>query len=190
MGIDVWVLRENHRLAREAPARVTAPAKPARGAPEQHAPVLAPRPSAGPVAPPAAIPEFHLGFVHGAGVSLVYTLPPIAGEAAHSVQRFAGDVLFALTGEAASSMNALRWPMVQSRHIDQSAASARLVIEQRMEQCAPLLLLFGHEAAELAGDVSPRRHIQLQDITSYLQAPLGKRDLWQALVEAQRVMSQ
>ena len=129
-------------------------------------------------------------FMNGATTSLVFSIPPDADAVPPEIRRLAADVLLALEGKADAVINNVRWPMVQSKHMDQSAEAARVVLRQRLEHCAPCLLVFGDEAAGWIGDLSSRRGQIVNDIDSYRAAPLTKRELWQTLAGIKSVPSQ
>lgn len=170
MGVEVWVLRR--KIAGTPAMMPTLQAEtptPAGGNPSP----------AGDVAP---IPKFHLCFMTTPQVSLVFSVSAEADAVPRPLHRFAEDVLLAL-GAASPAVATVRWPMVQSAHIDQSEHAARVVLRQRLEHCAPYLVIFGNEAANRVRDLSQRPGIELDDIQSYLEAPLTKRTLWQRLLE-------
>lgn len=174
MGIDVWVLRRRARpVARDA---VPEPEVAAHG---QSAPDAQERRT---VAPPGPTPNFHLCFMTYADLSLVISVPRDATTLPAPMRRFADDLASSLSREPNPVVTALRWPMVKSEHIDQSPAAAKAVIEQRLAACGPSILLFGRDAEQLVGETAAdRRYLVLDDVSVYLEEPLGKRELWKAL---------
>lgn len=116
--------------------------------------------------------------MHGEECSLVFSIPHDASGPPPQIQRFAADLLFALDGKTGQKISAVKWPMVQARHIDQSAQAAQVVVKQKLEQCAPLVLAFGPEAAKWTDAAATRPQVTLADIGSYIDDPLTKRELW------------
>lgn len=176
MGIDVWVRRGRARSVTSAPAQeATAPPQPAPGGNERRA---APPPQV----KPETAPTFHLCFMTYGDLSLVISVPHDATTLPASMRRFADDMALALSLEPNPVVTALRWPMVQSEHIDQSPAAAAAVIEQRLAGCGPSLLLFGRDVERLVGELATdRRCLVVDDLSAYLREPLEKRDLWKTL---------
>jgi len=115
-------------------------------------------------------------------ISLVFSLPLDAVTVPALHRRFADDVALALTGDKQPTVAALRWPMVKSRQIDQSKTAAGIVVKQRVEHCAPAMVVFGKNTQEWIGDLSSRRCLVVDEIDAFLQRPLGKRALWHDLL--------
>lgn len=187
MGIEVWVLREQRPSA--PVSRATAPSRQPQPEPEINTVEQITERQGYPAEVVAEVvgqkvPRFHFCFMHGEGVSLVYGLALDADPATHPSRRFAGDLLLALTGKPGQSMTPQRWPIVQSGLIDQTAAAAKVVLKQRIDQCGPLLLVFGDEASVWVEDTGDRQRIDLPELGRYLDEPLTKRDLWQVLRRA------
>lgn len=174
MGVDVWVLREGRQRQMAVPAEST-PA--AESAPPPAAAVSASTPKRVkmPVAPQ---PQFHLCFATYGDLSLVFSVPKTSSALPEPLRRFADDIARALGRQDTPAINALRWPLVQSADFDQSEAAARLVIGQRLSNCGKRRLIFGDEAAAWTrqGD-----EMVVAEISTYLEDPITKRDLWQML---------
>jgi len=115
-------------------------------------------------------------------VSLVFSLPLDAATVPGPYRRFADDVALALTGDKQPTVAALRWPMVKSAQIDQSKTAAGIVVKQRVERCAPAVVVFGKDTQEWIGDLSPRRCLVVDEIDTFVERPLGKRALWHDLL--------
>lgn len=181
MGIEVWALREKRRGPGAAPVHPVAHATvPEVAAPPRAA--SASRPADMPAAQ-APVPQFDLGFASGSHITLVFCLPKDTAGVGRRIRRLVADIMLALEGITDAPTSALSWPMVQARHIDQSADAARVVLRQRLERCAPYLLVFGDEPARWIDDLSSRRSTLVKDIRTYLEAPLTKRELWQHVLQ-------
>ena len=172
MGIDVWVERGQ---ARPATAPVDAPVEAANDtAPAREQPASAvPAPTDS--APP---PVFHLCFATYGGLSLIFSVPQDSNSLPENLRRFADDIASALQVSDKPVINALRWPLVRSAEIDQSAEAARTVLDDRLSRCAPLRVVFGETAKQWAGQGDD---ICVPDIGGYLEQPLTKRELWRKL---------
>ena len=184
MGIDVWVLREGRR----ATSRPSAQQSP-QDAPETPEAMASDAPRTGssatrqPAPAPAGLPpEFHLCFATYDGVSLIFSVPQASTSLPDNYRRFADDIATALGVSGKPAISALRWPLVKA-DIDQSEDAARTVLEQRLGSCARQRLLFGDDAAAWCGKGGETR---VADLQRYLDEPLAKRELWQALKQVKR----
>lgn len=211
MGVDVWLLRSQLPALSSALSSAPSPAggdtlrtpdsvhRHQRGQAEIQSPrppakalgkALGPAPGPAPGSrrqpkvskTPAPIPEFHLCFAtYSNGLSLVFSVPLSASALPDQYRRFTDDVAlaFANPGQIDSQVTSLRWPMVQASHIEQSETEARLIVAQRIEKCADKLVLFGQAPARFVPDSGTS--INAEEIESYFNEPLRKRDLWRAL---------
>jgi hypothetical protein len=174
MGVDVWVPRGSRAVA--VPATASPPGVTVPPTANTSLPVVADTAAPG-VAPTAR--AFHLCFCTYPGVSLVFSIPFSETEPPPEYRRLADDLGLALVGAKESTMATLRWPMVQSVHIDQSEAAARQAVGQRLARCAAALILFGDDAFKYGATGSPA--LRLVDLAEYLRTPASKRQLWHAL---------
>lgn len=177
MGVDVWVPRTRNPLIPRPVKTGQAVTPEERAIPATETPE--PRPAAK-AAAPAADP-FHLCFITYRDMSLVFSVPVGVTSLPESLRRFADDIALACLVDRPEPVIAnLRWPMVQSTHIDQSDEAATAVVAQRLGKCGRRVLLFGDKAASYEKHCRGET-LKLDEIESYQAVPLSKRELWQTL---------
>jgi hypothetical protein len=217
MGIDVWVLRENvaadggalSRLSTQAPApeRVPAwgPASPSKFV--QPVSALAVKQSipteAATKTQAVAAPEFLMCLLDFSRdereLSCLFLLPYSATGLPPEINRFAADVAIAcLGGPCEPRRTDLRWPMVKSSHIAQSADDAKQVVIGKVKACGRDVLVFGSEALAYCGlepsvesgaessaaagiGAHGKRLWPLADFDHYSSAAKAKAPLWRTL---------
>jgi hypothetical protein len=88
-------------------------------------------------------------------LSCLFFLPYSAKGLSPGIDRFAADVAIAcLGGPSEPKRSDLRWPMVKSSHIAQSADDARQVVASKVKQCGRDVLVFGPAALSYCGIAS------------------------------------
>jgi hypothetical protein len=85
-------------------------------------------------------------------LSCLFLLPYSAAGLPPEINRFASDVAIAcLGGPCEPRRTDLRWPMVKSSHIAQSADDAKQVVVSKVKACGRDVLVFGSEALTYCG---------------------------------------
>lgn len=85
-------------------------------------------------------------------LSCLFLLPYSATGLSPEINRFASDVAIAcLGGPCEPRRTDLRWPMVKSSHIAQSADDAKQVVTSKVKACGRDVLVFGSEALTYCG---------------------------------------
>ncbi len=205
MGIDVWLLRDTvHDSAAEpvvetvstgqrVPVPEQAPVQPTAGSDAGSAltssAVAAPearREAARPA--PGPVPQFHLCFCDYGRLSLCFSLPKDAAGLDAGLRRFGDDIAYALGVSVTPNINSLSWPMVDSKHLDQSEAAASTVIRQRLRP-GEVTLLFGAAAQRFVSPHCKGQWVALEEFESYMATSGHKRGLWRAISGLRAVLS-
>ena len=129
-------------------------------------------------------------------LSCLFLLPYSATGLPPEINRFASDVAIAcLGGPCEPRRTDLRWPMVKSSHIAQSADDAKQVVISKIKACGRDVLVFGSEALAYCGlDPSAesgaaaagiaahgKRLWPLAEFDHYSSAAKAKAPLWRTL---------
>jgi hypothetical protein len=128
-------------------------------------------------------------------LSCLFLLPYSATGLPPEVNRFASDVSIAcLGGPCEPRRTDLRWPMVKSSHIAQSADDAKQVVISKVKACGRDVLVFGSEALAYCGlepgaesgatagiTVHGKRLWPLAEFGHYSSVPKAKAQLWRTL---------
>lgn len=188
MGIDVWVLRaESNPAERQSGLEATNQKAVVRIGPENKPQVeLGPMHESRPV-------EFLFCFLDYQNLSLVMSLPYEASSLPPEYRNFADDIHFAICEQRSiPGLRELRWPIVRSANMKQTAEDARQVVSQKVRQCRDRLIVFGQQALGFIIDPvedSPRAGEKLKigdksllvarDVRHYFDNPGDKKQLWQ-----------
>lgn len=134
----------------------------------------------------ADAPTFLFCFLDYDQFSFLFSLPLNSDSLPGNYRYFADDVYLALTGQRSiPKIRDLRWPMVQSSHIPQTAADAELVVLQKVRQCADKLLVFGEDPAnyldQTSSLVKDKQIVAIKDAEFYFSQPEAKRSLWRRI---------
>ena len=146
--------------------------------------------------PVVSKPQFLICFLDYVNLSLVFSLPYETNALPSEHRHFGDDINFAVSGQRSiPKIRNLRWPMVQSAHIQQTEEDARQVVRQKLLQSHSRLFVFGRLALGYISESPAGRDIGdsieiggkhlliLEDVKHYFENPLDKRGLWRFIRE-------
>ena len=127
-------------------------------------------------------PNFLFCFLDYEHFNLLFSLPPSSQSLSTEFRYFADDLNQAIFGSRTiPKVRDLRWPMIQSSHIQQNSEDAAAVMQEKVKHCMGTLVIFGSEPLSYLPDEIGKKSVVVEDISVYFAQSQKKRELWARL---------